>query len=157
MGHAAEAGLTSNWQRPPRFHNARRGSPCPESSVWIILTFYDRHLPLLPVVLLKPSEPVRIDGLCGNSLISTIGPGATLFLARAILGERSNAGQAIGFVLTPAGRNSNQSVERQRLFHRFGGNGERTQPARQHLRTRFAGNRPFFEALIFLEQIFFAL
>jgi hypothetical protein len=109
---------------------------------------------LLPVVLLKPSEPIRIDGLSGNSLISTIGPGATLFLARAILGKRSNAGQAIGFVLTPAGRNSNQPVER--LFNRFGGNEERTQPARQHLRTRFAWNRPFLEALIFLEQIFFA-
>ena len=97
MGHAAEAGLTSNWQRPPRFHNARRGSPCPESYVWIILTFYDRHLPLLPVVLLKPSDRVRIDRLCGNSLISTIGPVATLFSAWAILGELFNVGQAIGF------------------------------------------------------------
>ena len=83
-------------------------------------------------------------------VISAIGPVATLFLAWAILGERANAGQAIGFVLTQEGGIA--PVGRQRLFNRFEGNGAK--PARRHLRTRFATNRPSFGALIFLAKYF---
>jgi EamA-like transporter family protein len=38
-----------------------------------------------------------------SAVISAIGPVAILFLAWAILGERLNAGQAIGFVFTLGG------------------------------------------------------
>jgi hypothetical protein len=52
----------------------------------------------------------------------------------------------------PRRRNSNQPVERQRLFNRFGGKVERTEPARQSLRTRFTDGRAVLEALIFIEE-----
>ena len=54
-----------------------------------------------PALLL--SHGLKRAGAQKFAVISAIGPVATLFLAWAILGERPNAGQAIGFVLTLGG------------------------------------------------------
>ena len=51
-----------------------------------------------PALLL--SHGLKRAGAQKFAVISAIGPVATLFLAWAILGERPNAGQAIGSVLT---------------------------------------------------------
>ena len=54
-----------------------------------------------PALLL--SHGLKRAGAQKFAVISAIGPVATLFLAWAILGERPNAGQAIGFVFTLGG------------------------------------------------------
>ena len=69
-------------------------------------------------------------------------------------GERPNAGQAIGFVLTLGGGIAIGVSKRQRLFNRFEGNGEPTQRARRHLRTRFARTGLSLRHLFFGTNIF---
>lgn len=56
---------------------------------------------VVPALLL--SMGLKRAGAQRFAIISTIGPVATLFLAWVLLGERPNAAQAVGFVLTLAG------------------------------------------------------
>ena len=72
--------------------------PAPVYGEGLILAVFGTVAPaLLLSIGLRRTNPQRF------AIIGTVGPVATLFLAWAVLGERPNAAQAAGFILTLAG------------------------------------------------------